>query len=278
MCRYFESAASPHRRTPTRRPTRCSARRRFRSVRSYGMKGIASIGLAAIMGAALASCTALAPSDEQGAGNSPDLVVAPPSVSDGGPAAGGQFTLSATVRNSGGGAAAATTLRYYQSTDAAIARSDMEVGTDAVAALAASGSGRESVSLVAPSTPGTYYYGACVDAATGETETANNCSTSVQVMVHDTLAVSHGHPDLMVTSPLVSDSGPAAGGKFTLSATVRNAGGGAADATTLRYLRSADERITTSDTEVATDSVAELAATGSGSQSVELTAPTTPGT
>ena len=103
MCRYSESAASPHRRTPTRRPTRCSARRRFRSVRSYGMKGIASIGLAAIMGAALASCTALAPSDEQGAGNSPDLVVAPPSVSDGGPAAGGQFTLSATVRNSGGG-------------------------------------------------------------------------------------------------------------------------------------------------------------------------------
>ena len=72
MCRYSESAASPHRRTPTRRPTRCSARRRFRSVRSYGMKGIASIGLAAIMGAALASCTALAPSDEQGAGNSPD--------------------------------------------------------------------------------------------------------------------------------------------------------------------------------------------------------------
>ena len=181
MCRYSESAASPHRRTPTRRPTRCSARRRFRSVRSYGTKGIASIGLAAIMGAALASCTALAPSDEQGAGNSPDLVVAPPSVSDGGPAAGGRFTLSATVRNSGGGAAAAAALRYYQSTDAAIARSDMEVGTDAVAALAASGSGRESVSLVAPSTPGTYYYGACVDAATGETDTANNCSTSVQV-------------------------------------------------------------------------------------------------
>ena len=241
------------------------------------MKGIASLGLSAIMCAALASCTALAPSDEQGAGNSPDLVVAPPSVSDGGPAAGGQFTLSATVRNSGGGAAAATTLRYYQSTDAAIARSDMDVGTDAVAALAASGSGRESVSLVAPSTPGTYYYGACVDAATGETDTTNNCSRSVQVMVHDTLAVSQGHPDLMVTSPLVSDSGPVTGAQFTLSATVRNDGNGAATATLLRYYRSADATITASDTQVATHAIAGIAPSGSASESVELTAPATPG-
>ena len=35
----------------------------------------------------------------------------------------------------------------------------------------------------APSTPGTYYYGACVDAVTGESDTTNNCSGSVSVTV-----------------------------------------------------------------------------------------------
>ena len=37
--------------------------------------------------------------------------------------------------------------------------------------------------LTAPSTAGTYYYGACVDAVTDESDITNNCSTSVQVTV-----------------------------------------------------------------------------------------------
>ena len=48
------------------------------------------------------------------------------------------FTVSATVRNDGDGDSAATTLRYYRSADATITTSDAEVGTDAVAGLAAS--------------------------------------------------------------------------------------------------------------------------------------------
>ena len=36
--------------------------------------------------------------------------------------------------------------------------------------------------LTAPAA-GTYYYGACVDAVAGESDTANNCSASVQVDV-----------------------------------------------------------------------------------------------
>ena len=84
-------------------------------------------------------------------------------------------------------------------------------------------------------------------------------------------------PDLVVAAPLLSDSGPAPGAKFTLSATVRNDGDGAAAATTLRYHRSTDATITTSDTEVGTDAVVELAASGNASASMELTAPPTPG-
>ena len=204
---------------------------------------------------------------------SPDLVVGSPTVSDSNPAPGAVFTLSATASNAGGGESAATTLRYYQSTDATITTSDTEVGTDAVAGLAASGSDSQSVELVAPSAPGTYHYGACVDAVAGESDTTNNCSTAVQVTVP-----SPDHPDLVVVSPSVSDSNPAAGASFTLSATASNAGGGESAATTLRYYQSTDATITTSDTEVGTDAVAGLAASGSDSQSVELVAPSAPGT
>ena len=69
-------------------------------------------------------------------------------MSDSGPAAGGTFTLSATVRNAGGESSAATTLRFYRSTDTTIATSDTEVGTEAVAGLAASGSTSQSFGSV----------------------------------------------------------------------------------------------------------------------------------
>ena len=115
----------------------------------------------------------------------PDLVVGSPTVSDNSPVAGASFTLSATVRNQGDAASGSTTLRYYRSTDATISSSDTEVGTDAVGGLSASGTSAESISLTAPSA-GTYYYGACVAAVTGESaagNAGNNCSSSVQVTV-----------------------------------------------------------------------------------------------
>ena len=181
------------------------------------------------------------------------------------------------MRNDGDEASAATTLRYYQSTDATITTSDTEVGTDTVAALAASGSSTHSVELTAPTTPGTYYYGACVDAVAEESDTTNNCLGSVQVDVLESELQSQGHPDLVVLQS-VSDSNPAAGEQFTFSATVQNIGDGDAVSTRLRYYRSADATITTSDTEVGTDAVAALVASGSSTHSVELTTPTTPGT
>ena len=205
---------------------------------------------------------------------SPDLSVGSPTVSDSGPETGGAFTLSATVSNDGDGAAAATTLRYYRSTDATITTSDTSVGTDAVAGLAALGSSAESISLTAPSTAGTYYYGACVDTVTGESDTTNNCSSSVTV----TVAAPQTSPDLSVGSPSVSDSGPETGGAFTLSATVTSSGDGASAATTLRYYRSADATISSSDTQVGTDAVGALAAGGTSDESVALTAPSTAGT
>ncbi|MCY4486612.1 MAG: hypothetical protein OXF11_05780, partial [Deltaproteobacteria bacterium] len=100
---------------------------------------------------------------DSASGEVSDLMVESPSVSDGNPDAGASFILRATVSNGGAGRSAATTLRYYRSSDATISASDTAVGTDAVGALAASGASVESISLTAPSSVGTYYYGACVD-------------------------------------------------------------------------------------------------------------------
>ena len=184
------------------------------------------------------------------------------------------FTLRATVRNAGGVAAPATTLRYYRSADATITTSDTQVGTDAVAALAASWTSAESIALTAPTPSGTYYYGACVDAVEGESDTTGNCSSAVAVLVTVTVA----RPDLTVESPSVGNASPGAGESFTISATVRNNGYGDSSATTLRYYRSTDATISTSDTSVGTDSVAGLAASGSSGHSVTVTAPSTAST
>ena len=207
-----------------------------------------------------------------GAALAPDLVVDTPTVSDNVPTVGARITVNATVRNQGNGHSDSTTLRYYQSTDSNITTSDTEVGTDSVFRLNASRSGNEFISLTSPSTPGTYYYGACVDAVTGESDTTNNCSSGIQVTVGAAPA-----PDLVVDTPTVSDSAPTAGARITLNATVRNQGNGRSDSTTLRYYESTDSTITTSDMELETDYVPRLDPSDSSDESTNLIALSNPG-
>ena len=121
------------------------------------------------------------PPSGDGGGGSPDLIVASPSVSDTILAPGKLFTLSATVRNVGTGSSASTTLRYYLSPDATISTGDIEVGTDSVSGLSASDTSAESIRLNAPSGASTYYYGACIESVSGESNTDNNCSDGVRV-------------------------------------------------------------------------------------------------
>ena len=132
-----------------------------------------------------------------------DLVVGSPTVSDSSPATGERFTLRVTVHNQGGGRSATTTLRYYRSSNPTISTSDAQVGTDSVGPLVASGSSAESISLTVPSTAGEYYYGACVDSTSGESDTSNNCSRGVRV-VHES-STSTGRltatSNLSVTAP-----------------------------------------------------------------------------
>ena len=204
----------------------------------------------------------------------PDLEVGAPTVSDRAPETGARFTLSATVTNSGDGSSAATTLRYFRSEDATISTSDLEEQeTDTVAGLAAGGTSAESILVTAPPTSGTYYYGACVDAVPGESDTTDNCSASVRVDVEPPPT----YPNLEVGTPSVSDATPETDASFTLSATVSNAGGGSSAATTLRYYLSADATISASDTPRGTDAVVGLGAGGTSAESISVTAPSTAG-
>ena len=130
----------------------------------------------------------------------PDVVVGTPTVSSATPRAGAPLTVSATARNQGNGPSGATTLRYYQSTDPTITTADTAVGTNPIPALDASQSAGGSQSLTAPDTPGTYYYGACVDNVPGEADTTNNCSAAITVTVGAAPA-----PGLVVDPPTVSD-------------------------------------------------------------------------
>ena len=97
--------------------------------------------------------------------------------------AGEPFTLDVTVRNQGNARSGSTTLRYYRSSDATISTSDTVVGSDPVGGLAALTDSHELINLNAPSTAGTYYYGACVDSVPRESDTTNNCSAGVRVTV-----------------------------------------------------------------------------------------------
>jgi len=104
-----------------------------------------------------------------------------------------------------------------------------------------------------------------VDSGTGEltltgestgstTVTADACDAQI-CGEHDFVVrvLAAQQADLVVESAAVDDETPDAGGSFTLSATVRNRGDGGADATTLRYYRSANSTISTGDAEVGTD-------------------------
>ena len=115
----------------------------------------------------------------------PDLVVEPPVPDFGGHENAHTnigMTWTLTVRNDGGVASVPTRLRIFRSSDETISTSDAEVATAAVEGIHGSEFRIARISTV-PSSVGTYYYGACVDAVLHEMDTANNCSSAVRVEI-----------------------------------------------------------------------------------------------
>ena len=113
----------------------------------------------------------------------PDLTISTMRASRALAAPSGMLTLTATVVNNGAGASPETTLRWYLSTDGTIGTTDTAAGTKSVGTLEAEASATLMGTVTASMTAGTYHYGACVDAVAEESDTANNCSSGVRVVV-----------------------------------------------------------------------------------------------
>ena len=167
---------------------------------SLGIRLMAAVGLVVMMYAGLGGCgggsqPVTGGSVTEGSADEMTITPRPPSqgrpdlrverlaVSDGGSQPGASFTLSATVSNAGDGESAATTLRYYRSTDPTITDDDTVVGTRPLRGLSTPGTSFKLIRLRAPTTRGTYYYGACVEPVDGEVETGNNCSPAAELVV-----------------------------------------------------------------------------------------------
>ena len=79
------------------------------------------------------------------------------------------------------------------------------------------------LTLDAPATAGTYYYGACVDRVSGESDSRNNCSTAVTVTVGGNQGASACRVGALL-SPGESCTHSSPGNSFTFN--VRNDGFG----------------------------------------------------
>ena len=185
-----------------------------------------------------------------------DLEVGNPTVSHSNVIAGQSFTISAIVRNDGPDRSPATAMQFYRSSDSQISTSDSPAsGNITVERLSAFRTSSKSATLSAPSTPGTYYYGACVDVPSGDSDPSNNCSGATRVTVGEatvdltvwSFEVNSEHREIELT---VGTSTP-----LRLVALVGNDGNSASPRTTVRYYRSRDSNISRFDTLIGTDRI-----------------------
>ena len=137
---------------------------------------------------------------ETGSDGSPDLAVSSLSADRREVDPGERFTLSATVRNRGDARSDGTTIRYYRTAG----NRDTLLGTNSIRALAPSGTASDDFRARAETTPGTYAYKACVAEVSGESNTANNCGSTVDVRVRRPSSGGDDHGDSRSNATRVS--------------------------------------------------------------------------
>jgi len=162
----------------------------------------------------------------------PDLIessIVVPAVAGAGIA----LTVSDTVKNQGSGAAGASTTSFYLSTNFALDGNDVFLGSRSVPPLAANATSAASTALMVPAgtVTGTYYVIVRADANDEVVESAEGNNT--------TFGTTRVGPDLTV-SWLSLPQTAGAGSTISVTDTVKNAGGGTAAGTTLRFYLSAN--------------------------------------
>ncbi len=163
------------------------------------------------------------------------------------------FSLSTVIGNIGTSSSAASNVRFYGSHDRNISPRDTQIGeAQPLDSLAGGGVLENNAQLViTPNTPGTYYYGACVDRVASEYSTSNNCSLGVAVRVRASSGGGNNNPpDLIISSFTASPTTISANQDITLRAVVENSGGQRSSRTNLRYYLSSNSKISPSDSEI----------------------------
>lgn len=192
---------------------------------------------------------------EIAAPTAPDLRVQGVATSTISATPGSSIQIDATIINDGNSNAGATTARFLTSNDSTISTADTLEVSASISALSAGASRSTSASFALPDREGSVWVGICVDAVSGETNTSNNCSTGIEVAL-----ATAAQPDLAVDAISANPTQVAPSGSTTLSATLINRGEARSDGSTIRFLRSTNSTITTSDTQIATASLGALSA------------------
>jgi subtilase family serine protease len=207
----------------------------------------------------------------------PDLVTPAVAAAPSALAPGGKLTVTDTVRNDGNVGAGASTTRYYLSADGTFDGGDVLLtGSRPVGTLApgAVSSGNKTVTLPLSLADGSYHVIACADAAlkVEELSESNNCTSGPIVVV--------GWPDLVVSEVSDPPAEVTAGGKFSVTDTVRNDGTVPAGASAAMYFLSIDGSKNAGDVQLTgTRPVTALTpgAQSRGSRTVTVPAGTAPG-
>jgi len=206
----------------------------------------------------------------------PDLTItaltAPPTGAVGRP-----MMITDSVRNGGPAPSGAFTVRYYLSSDETLHDTDVLLGARTIMSLAPGASSTVMTTLMVPantSAPATYHVIAVADAASQQTELAENNNRRASAGV----AVSFFRPDLTVSVLTVPAAG-AVGRPLAITNIVRNQGPAPAGAFTVRFYLSSDGTLHDSDTPLGMRVIGGLAAGAASSVVSTFTIPltTTPG-
>ena len=199
----------------------------------------------------------------------PDLQMSVGEGEFGSVAPGSTFEVAVVVENAGAVQTAPTNIRWLRSDSSTITATDTRQGSTSVNRLNGGQYVSETFTFTAPTENGVYYYGACVDGVAGETNTRNNCDSSVIRINVGTLQISVGEGRL---------DNVASGSTFTVSAVVQFIGSGQSSPASLKWYRSSDAVIQSTDTELGEDSIPALHRGSSHRESFRFTAPNAAGT
>ena len=198
----------------------------------------------------------------------PDLIISSFNTSETTILEGQRFTLTALVDNIGAGKTSAvkrdnqkSRVAFYRQDVADSTNNRQDISSKTLDIINAGASDVTASVAIIGHSAGTKYYTACVSTYR-ETDTTNNCSNSIAISIAPPdLAISSFTTRLLSTPNITNIISIKPNEKFFFRGEVVNRGGLASSKTVIKFYRSNDSNITTSDTQLATSDLRSLLST-----------------